>query len=221
MPPRVSLGRTRLPSGGAVSASIGRGSSLTGRNSVSGPVTFASPLASCYRTRPPMTADALVRQHADLVYRVTLRVTRTPDDAADAAQDALVKVWRGIEAIEPERRRAWAARVARNTALDLLRRRGARPRPGATDPITDPACTAPLPDAHAEASDIRAELDKGLDTLGEPYRSILVLREVEGMPYADIAEALDLPLNTLKVYLLRARRRLQSAVAASSPELVP
>lgn len=168
-----------------------------------------------------MTADALVRQHADLVYRVALRVTGTRDDAADAAQDALVKVWRGIADVEPERQRAWAARVARNAALDLLRRRNVRPRPSAADPIYEPTSALPLPDDHAEAADMRTEITRCLDRLDEPYRSILVLREIEGLAYAEIADALDLPLNTLKVYLLRARRRFRDALATSAPELVP
>ncbi len=168
-----------------------------------------------------MTADALVREHADLVYRVALRVTGAPDDAADAAQDALVKVWRGIEAVDPERRRAWAARVARNASLDLIRRRSVRPRPGAFDPAPEPEASDPLPDSDAEASDLRTCLARAVGTLSEPYRSILVLREIEGLAYAEIADALDLPLNTLKVYLLRARRRVREALAATAPELVP
>ena len=168
-----------------------------------------------------MTPDALVRQHADLVYRVALRVTGADDDAADAAQDALVKVWRGIAAVPAESHRAWCARVARNAALDLLRRRKVRPMAGAAEPVAEPPCASPLPDDDAEAGDLRAELARAVGTLDEPYRSILVLREVEGLAYAEIADALDLPLNTLKVYLHRARRRVRDAIAASAPELVP
>lgn len=168
-----------------------------------------------------MSPDALVRQHADLVYRVALRVTGTPDDAADAAQDALVKVWRGIAAVPSDRQRAWAARVARNASLDLLRRRSVRPTPGLADSISEPECEAPAPDEATEAGYLRLEIERAIGTLDEPYRSILVLREIEGLPYADIADALDLPLNTLKVYLLRARRRVRAAFTASAPELVP
>ena len=168
-----------------------------------------------------MSADALVRQHADLVYRVALRVTGTPDDAADATQDALVKIWKGIGAVDAERRRAWAARVARNAALDLIRRRKVRPEPGRAESVSEPACVAPQPDDHAEAGDLRTELARALGSLGEPYRSILVLRDVEGLAYTEIADALDLPLNTLKVYLHRARRRARAALTASAPELVP
>ena len=62
---------------------------------------------------------------------------------------------------------------------------------------------------------------RAVGSLDEPYRSILVLREIEGLAYAEIADALDLPLNTLKVYLHRARRRCRAALLASAPELVP
>lgn len=171
--------------------------------------------------RLAMTADALVRQHADLVYRVALRVTGTTDDAADVAQDALVKVWKGIEAVPAERRRAWTARVARNAALDLLRRRAVRPAPGLIEAISEPACDGLDPEAVSETNDLRSELGRAISSLNEPYRSILILREIEGLAYAEIADALDLPLNTLKVYLLRARRRVRASITASAPELVP
>lgn len=168
-----------------------------------------------------MTADALVRLHADLAYRVALRVTGTADDAADAAQAALVSVWRHGGAVPPERQRAWVSRVARNAALDLVRRRRVRPQPLAADATVDPACAAPLPDAHAEAGDLRREIGAALDTLGEPFRSLVVLRDVEGLSYDEIADALSLPLTTVKVYLHRARTRLRAALQTSVPDLVP
>ena len=168
-----------------------------------------------------MSPDALVRQYADLVYRVCLRVTKTDDDAADATQDALVKVWQNVADVEPDRQRAWCARVARNAALDLLRRRQVRPAPGRAEAITEPECDDVLPDGHAEAGDLRAELHRAVGALDEPYRSILVLREIEGLAYAEIADALDLKLNTLKGYLHRARRRVRDALTESAPELVP
>ena len=166
--------------------------------------------------------DDLVRHHADLVYRVVLSVLRNADEAADAAQEALVKVWRGCAAIPDAKRRAWCARVARNAALDHLRRRKSRPQP-ATDPgaMPEPLATTPAPDARAESAEFQRELDRALATLGEPYRSIVVLREVEGLAYQEVADTLDLPLNTMKVYLHRAKKRLRETLAAQAPELVP
>ena len=166
-----------------------------------------------------MPADALVRLHADLVYRVALRVTGNADDAADAAQDALVKLWTHGADIPAERQRGWAASVARNAALDLLRRRAVRPRP--TDADVDLASDAATPEADTETSELRAGLDAALGALGEPFRSLVVLRDIEGLAYDEIAEALSLPLTTVKVYLHRARARLRAALQTSVPDLVP
>lgn len=167
-----------------------------------------------------MTADALVRQHADLVFRVARRVTGNDADAADAAQDALVRVWRNGTQIPEERQRAWCARVSRNAALDLLRRRSVRPAPTYGEWV-EPADASARADGHAESNEIRHRIGLALDQLDEPYRSIVVLREIEGLAYAEIADALELPLNTLKVYLHRARKQLRDTIRRSTPELVP
>lgn len=171
---------------------------------------------------PPSSRDALVLEHADLVYRVILRILRCADDAADVTQDTLVKVWRNGEVVPADRRRAWCARVARNAALDHLRRRACRPHvPADPDRIPEPTSTHPLPDIDAEGAEFRRHLDNALDELDEPYRSIVVLREVEGLAYQEIADALDLPLGTMKVYLHRAKKRLRQALLQADPELAP
>lgn len=169
---------------------------------------------------PSPSPDAVVQRHADLVYRVALSLLRDADEAADAAQEALVKVWTNCADIPVAKHPAWCARVARNAALDLIRRRNVRPRP-ASEPIDEPTCASPLPDADVENAELDVEIERALGTLDEPYRSIVVLREVEGMAYQEIADALDLPLNTMKVYLHRAKRRLREAIAQRAPELVP
>lgn len=171
---------------------------------------------------PPSPRDALVLEHADLVYRVVLRILRSPDDAADVTQEALVKVWRRGDAVAADRRRAWCARVARNAALDHLRRRACRPCvPVDPDRHPEPVSMHPLPDGDAEGADVRRLLVGALDGLDEPYRSIVVLREVEGLAYQEIADALDLPLNTMKVYLHRAKKRLREALLQADPQLMP
>ena len=167
-----------------------------------------------------MSPDDLVRQHADLAYRVCLRVTGNRDDAADATQRVLVQLWQRGGDVADDKRRAWTARVARNASLDLLRRRAVRPAPARAE-LPEPADDGLAPDALAEASELRTRIDAAVSALDEPYRSIVVLREIEGLAYADIAETLDLPLNTLKVYLHRARKRLRASLRASAPDLVP
>ena len=170
----------------------------------------------------PLSPDSVVQCHADLVYRVALNLLRDPDEAADAAQEALVKVWQGCAGVPEAKLAAWCARVSRNACLDHLRRRKVRPQPF-KDPALAPekVSTSPLPDDDAEADEFNRHLDVALGQLGEPYRSIVVLREVEGLAYQEVADALDLPLNTMKVYLHRAKRRLRDLLAASAPDLIP
>jgi RNA polymerase sigma-70 factor (ECF subfamily) len=110
--------------------------------------------------------------------------------------------------------------VSRNASLDLLRRRLVRPAPTYGEWVEPPDASART-DGHAESNEIRDRIELALDHLDEPYRSIVVLREIEGLAYSEIADALDLPLNTLKVYLHRARKQLRDAIRQTTPELVP
>lgn len=168
---------------------------------------------------------AALASHRHRVYGLALRLTRCRDDAADVTQEVLVRLWRHGDGIEAERRTAWVFRVTRNACLDLLRKRQTRSAytPTDDDATTNAPADLPLPDTLTEAADFRAHLDRALDALDEPYRSIVVLREIEDLPYAAIADALDLPLNTLKVYLHRARKRLRDALRAALPveDLIP
>ena len=97
----------------------------------------------------------------------------------------------------------------------------------APNPLASPSnlpeliSTTPSPEEDSVAAEFHSALDRALDELGEPYRSIVVLREMEGLAYQEIADTLDLPLNTMKVYLHRAKRRLREALALSVPELIP
>lgn len=170
-------------------------------------------------------APAALAAHRHLVYGYALRLLGDASDAADVTQEVLVRVWRQGDGIEPERRTAWVLRVTRNACLDALRARQTRRAYTPNDDLAIAAapCTGESPDALTEAADFQRRLERALDRLDEPYRSIVILREIQALPYADIAEALDLPLNTLKVYLHRARRSLREALRAAVPaeDLLP
>lgn len=107
--------------------------------------------------------------------------------------------------------RSWVLSIAHNTAVSTLR----RSRERATDPRLMPDSEEPLGvERHSEGrADLRL-LAAALETLDPVSRSIVVLRDVEGMAYQQIADALDVPLPTVKTRLLRARRELQRAVLA-------
>jgi RNA polymerase sigma-70 factor (ECF subfamily) len=107
----------------------------------------------------------------------------------------------------------WLIRVTRNASIDALRKRGSYralvdedPEGEATSRFASPGAG---PDAAAEAADFRKQLERALHQIHEPYRSIIILREIQDLKYEEIAAALDLPLNTVKVYLHRGRRLLR------------
>jgi RNA polymerase sigma-70 factor (ECF subfamily) len=164
-------------------------------------------------------SDAALAAHRHRVYGFALRLTGCRDDAADVTQDVLVRLWRHGDTVPAERLTAWVLRVTRNACLDLIRRRQTRDALTPTSAFTADEAPSPTqtPDEETEAREFRRHLERALDELDEPYRSIVVLREIEDLPYQDIADALDLPLNTLKVYLHRARRRLRDALRVALP----
>jgi RNA polymerase sigma-70 factor (ECF subfamily) len=163
-----------------------------------------------------MDPSVLLRPHADRVFSLAVRLLGDRDEAADATQDVLVRLWQKGRDVPEAQRTAWVLRVTRNVCLDLLRARRVRSA-AALDDVAEPAAPDPTPDARAEAADLRPHLDAALAGLGEPIRSIVVLREVEGYAYSEIAEALELPLTTVKVYLHRGRQRLRDALRTALP----
>ena len=184
------------------------------------PVLDVNPLAP---VPPPSPADAapesafarIVGAHQDRVVALAVHLTRDADLGADLAQEAFIRLWTRGAAFWPTadtpRLRAWLLRTVRNLAID--HHRAALTRRVANDDATlDSLCDdGPSPGERAEDADESAWAMGALDTLREPYRSLVLLREVEGLAYADLALALDLPLATVKVYLHRGRAMLRAA----------
>ena len=170
---------------------------------------------------PAEQLAALTRRHADAVYRVALSVTRDPDLAEDVSQDALLKAWQALPSYRGEAPlKNWLLRITHNTAISALRRR----RDVHVDPSELPesapaAHRAPdhsvehLAESHASFDAFEA----ALATLDDLSRAVVVLREVEGMSYEEIATVLEVPLPTVKTRLLRARRVLATALEGWRP----
>ncbi len=168
---------------------------------------------------------SVVANFRHLVYAYALRLVGDEEDAGDIAQEVLIRVWQKGAAVEAERLRAWILRVTRNACLDHLRSRHRRGTALSPDNgLIQQVCDAnPLPDGLCEAVDARQWIERALQLLDEPYRSAVILREIHGLPYSDIAEVLDLPLSTMKVYLHRGRKRLREHLLSLVPqdELLP
>lgn len=133
------------------------------------------------------------------------------EEAEDVTQEVLLRYWTHRDAVDEDRLLGWLLRVTRNACVDALRRRkGYRSTLTAAPEVIERAPGFELaPDDLAEQNDFRRHLGEALDRIRDPYRSILILREIQDLKYEEICGALDLPLNTVKVYLHRARKMLR------------
>ena len=155
----------------------------------------------------------LIEEHADAVYRVAYGVLHDRGLAEDVVQETMIKAWEASDSFRGDSSlRTWVLRIAHNSAIDALRRR----RDQATAPEDLPETSEGDPDGDpARRAAGRADLEQlatAMGRLDELSRSVVVLREVEGMSYQQIADAVDVPVATVKTRLLRARRVLHSAV---------
>lgn len=150
----------------------------------------------------------LIAEHSDVVYRLARSIVRDPGLADDVTQETMIKAWRSLPDWEGRPiPRPWLLRVARNTAISLLRTR--RDEVRSPDTLPD-AGSGPSTDAAVAGRVALDELWRALGDLDETSRSLVVLRELSGLSYEEIAEVLDLPLSTVKTRLFRARRALQA-----------
>ena len=148
--------------------------------------------------------------HSDAVYRVARSIVRDASLADDVVQETMVKAWRALPDFEGDIPRAWLMRVAHNTAISLLRTRREQVRE--TSALEDVASRVGGPATTAVDRAALDQLWEVLAELDETSRSLVVMREISGMSYEEIAEALDLPLATVKTRLFRARRAMQAAM---------
>lgn len=167
-------------------------------------------------------ADAfaqLVDQYESRVYSLTLRMCGSPEDAADAAQEAFLAAWRGLPSFRGEAGfSTWLYRLAANASIDLLRR---VKRQRAELPLDEGALSAafrdagPGPQEAAERAELRQAVARALSQLGDGHRQVLVLRELQQLSYEEIARTLDLDLGTVKSRISRARGALRKLLQKS------
>ena len=156
--------------------------------------------------------DALLRRHQDRLWAVCRRIAGNDADAADALQEAMVLVVRRLDSFDGRSRfTTWAHRVATNACLDELRRRGRRPSLGLPDDdpdLGDGAMTVAGGEAVDDGVASRLSVDDALARLPDDFRVPVVLRDVVGHDYAEIAEILDLAPGTVRSRISRGRKRL-------------
>jgi RNA polymerase sigma-70 factor (ECF subfamily) len=166
--------------------------------------------------------DQLFRRHYDRVHAVCRRITGNDADAADAAQEAMIAMVRGLHRFDGRASfGTWAYRIATNASLDELRRRRRRPmvvgpdhRHGEHDMAHDPLDRAdPGSAVRLDQIGERDRLQVALAGVPEDFRVPVVLRDVADLDYAEIAAVLDLPLGTVKSRIARGRGMLATAIS--------
>ena len=166
--------------------------------------------------------DALLRRHHGRIWAVCRRLMGNDADAADATQEAMLLVVRRLSTFDGRARfTTWAHRVTTNACLDELRRRGRRPAPGLPDDDhDDPRATASGAPGVATEVAGRLRIDAALAALPEEFRLPVVLRDVAGHDYGEIAEILGIPPGTVRSRIARGRGRL-AALLADPPDDLP
>ena len=157
---------------------------------------------------PIPTWEDVARRYGRFLYNVAYRLAGNDDDAKDLAQEALLRVRKGLESYQPGSMEAWLSRIVTNVFLDEVRRRKRRPveaLPADPDRLLPPSAAADV--ATDRLSD---EVQSALRSLPEDLRAAGVLCDVVGLSYEEISEALDVPVGTVRSRIHRGRRALRS-----------
>lgn len=166
----------------------------------------------------------LVLVKREQVVRAALQITGDVDDAMDVAQGVFLKLWQGMESFDPNRRfDTWLYRITVNAAIDMLRSRGPR------------GFIQPMPDEHPDVESVdSSQAEEAVDLkrlqqafsrlaagLAPKQRAAFVLREIEGLPTAEVARVMDVAESTVRNHLLQARRILKAGLERDYPGFVP
>jgi RNA polymerase sigma-70 factor (ECF subfamily) len=167
--------------------------------------------------------EELVERHQSQIYRVAYRLTGNHDDAEDLAQEAIVEAFHAFDRYQPgtyfDR---WLYRIMSRTYIDIVRRRNRRPMISLDAPIGgegDPLValmgdSRDDPQQRTEATDLEATIQAALDRLPEEFRAAVVLADIEGLSYDEVAHALRCPVGTVRSRLHRARQALREELGS-------
>ncbi len=173
--------------------------------------------------------NTLILHYQDSVFNTALRILGDDDLAADAAQDAFISAFKSITSFRGGSFKAWLMRTVTNACYDELRRQKRRPttplEPDTEDGeemdspkwLADPNLT---PDQKAEADEVEHAIQHCLDNLPLEFKTVVVMADIQGMDYTEVAIAIHAPLGTIKSRLARARLRLRECLQGFE-ELLP
>jgi len=171
--------------------------------------------------------NRLVLQYQDIAYTVAYRIMSDPHAAADATQEAFISAYQGLPRFRGGSFKAWLMRIVTNACYDELRRRKRHPQSSLEALyVEEPMPASPLnpslesPEETVQRQELSCLLQAGIALLPDDQRVVLVLSDVQGFSYQEIAEAVGVPRGTVKSRLHRARAKLQDYLL-DREELLP
>lgn len=166
--------------------------------------------------------EQLVLDNQNRIFTLTVRMTGDREEGADLAQEAFFKAWQGLASFQGDSSfSTWVYRLATNVCIDFLRRQKRRRE---VEPVlslddeecgwAEPADWSQDPQQHLERTELSRTVTRELEALPEHHRQVLVMRELSGLSYQEIGDALGLDLGTVKSRIARARLALRRKLAA-------
>jgi RNA polymerase sigma factor (sigma-70 family) len=166
----------------------------------------------------PPSWDEIVREHSARVYRLAYRLTGNQHDAEDLTQEVFVRVFRSLSSYTPGTFEGWLHRITTNLFLDQARRKQRIRFDNLTDEVTDrlPGREAG-PERAWEHNNLDYDVQRALDALPPDFRAAVVLCDIEGLSYEEIAATLDVKLGTVRSRIHRGRALLREELAHRRP----
>ncbi len=158
------------------------------------------------------TWEEVARDEGDFIYTVAYRLTGNREDAQDLVQEVLVRVQRGLRTYQPGSLRGWLGRITTNAFLDDARRRQRRPQVALPENPDLVLPASPSADEAAAAAGLSDEVQAALAALPEDFRVVVVLSDVAGLAYSEIADHLGVPVGTVRSRIHRGRLALRAAL---------
>lgn len=172
--------------------------------------------AGADESRP--TWDEVVRDHSGRIYRLAYRLTGNQHDAEDLTQEVFVRVFRSLDRYQPGSFEGWLHRITTNLFLDMARRRQRIRFEGLPDDAADRLAGREEPPGEAyDAGQLDHEVQAALDSLAPDFRVAVVLCDIEGLSYDEIADTLGVKLGTVRSRIHRGRSQLRAQLGHRAP----
>jgi RNA polymerase sigma-70 factor (ECF subfamily) len=171
----------------------------------------------------PLSFQLLVERYQGRLFALARHYTSSPVEVEDIVQDTFLKAYSRLDTFQYQSAfYTWLYRIATNTVLDFLKRRGRCPVQAVEDPelVGSPETDQRIvrPDARLEQEEIATITHTILEGMPEIFRTVLVMREFEEMAYQEIADVLDISIGTVESRLFRARARFKEKLVTQYPE---